>query len=415
MGAVCECPCVACSKGNHCARPGGPFTKFGPCSAERRSPSVCGGTCKAVLRGGREVTCERDAGHAGLHQSGGYQWPLSREDALVWAEAGTPIPEDGVLAGPAPEARCRERVWDNGDMTSCDKAMPCSDHRTSEARTARCYMCATQVPEAEVKIQVGVGPRCIDRDACRLRSRKSPTPIVEERPRTNEAKTPATWNDDDEHLKRAQALLTELAVRDTDEAERILADVFRQLVGKRVDKALCGAKHYVDQSYKLPDIVQECALPVGHEGRHETTTGSWWERKASDPPPCLCHAKEARWCPVHRRYSCDSCAELFKYISEAKKEAQKRGRITGEPLAKWIASLPEDPFHGDRTDYPEAVVRLALAAHAVVNGRVPAVSAELEGSAWKHSRIADSLTDKLAKALADLGPCSDSPKAGSDP
>ncbi|HET9045073.1 MAG TPA: hypothetical protein VFN70_18085 [Burkholderiales bacterium] len=55
-----------------------------------------------------------------------------------------------------------------------------------------------------------------------------------ERIRTDKAKTPEAWTDEDEHLERARALLTELAIRDTDEAERILADVFRQLV-KRVD------------------------------------------------------------------------------------------------------------------------------------------------------------------------------------
>lgn len=42
---------------------------------------------------------------------------------------------------------------------------------------------------------------------------------------------------------------------------------------------------------------------------------------------------------------------------------------------------------------------LRKAARAVVDGRVPAVSAELEGSTWKHSRIADSLTDALREQL----------------
>ncbi len=50
------------------------------------------------------------------------------------------------------------------------------------------------------------------------------------------------------------------------------------------------------------------------------------------------------------------------------------------------------------------------AARAVVRGLVPAVSAELEGSDWKHSRISDSLTDKLRSALADFD--ADWPKDG---
>ena len=40
---------------------------------------------------------------------------------------------------------------------------------------------------------------------------------------------------------------------------------------------VCGAKHYIDQSYKLPDIVEECALPRGHGGpKHIAANGSWW-------------------------------------------------------------------------------------------------------------------------------------------
>lgn len=50
---------------------------------------------------------------------------------------------------------------------------------------------------------------------------------------------------------------------------------------------------------------------------------------------------------------------------------------------------------------------LIAAACAVVHGRVPAVSSELfgagSGTGWKHSRVSDSLTDRLARALRAIG------------
>ena len=45
------------------------------------------------------------------------------------------------------------------------------------------------------------------------------------------------------------------------------------------------------------------------------------------------------------------------------------------------------------------IAALEQAARAVLNGRVPAVSAEFEGSDWRHSRVSDSLLDKLAHVL----------------
>ncbi len=45
------------------------------------------------------------------------------------------------------------------------------------------------------------------------------------------------------------------------------------------------------------------------------------------------------------------------------------------------------------------LARLRDAATAVCRGRIPAVSAELEGSEWKHSRVSDSLLDALRAAL----------------
>lgn len=50
----------------------------------------------------------------------------------------------------------------------------------------------------------------------------------------------------------------------------------------------------------------------------------------------------------------------------------------------------------------QALRKVAEAARKVVRGRVPAVSAELAGSDWKHSRISDSLTDALQKALNEV-------------
>ncbi len=47
----------------------------------------------------------------------------------------------------------------------------------------------------------------------------------------------------------------------------------------------------------------------------------------------------------------------------------------------------------------QRLYRVESAARAVVRGRIPAVSAELEGSTWKHSRVSDSLLDALRVAL----------------
>lgn len=55
-------------------------------------------------------------------------------------------------------------------------------------------------------------------------------------------------------------------------------------------------------------------------------------------------------------------------------------------------------------DELDALKEVVEAAKAVVDGRIPAVSAQLFGdSDWKHSRISDSLTDRLAKALNKAG------------
>jgi hypothetical protein len=49
-----------------------------------------------------------------------------------------------------------------------------------------------------------------------------------------------------------------------------------------------------------------------------------------------------------------------------------------------------------------ALLDVVEAARKVARGRIPAVSAELEGSTWKHSRISDGLTDALREALGAL-------------
>ena len=60
---------------------------------------------------------------------------------------------------------------------------------------------------------------------------------------------------------------------------------------KRSSNAVCGAVHWVDQSYRLPDIKGgTCNLPKGHEGRHEArnddgSVTDWWCRKASEVWP----------------------------------------------------------------------------------------------------------------------------------
>lgn len=54
------------------------------------------------------------------------------------------------------------------------------------------------------------------------------------------------------------------------------------------------------------------------------------------------------------------CKMLMKYIDDAKKEAQVRGRVTGEPLADWIASLPENPWEGSEDSKSEWFARGVL-------------------------------------------------------
>ncbi len=75
-------------------------------------------------------------------------------------------------------------------------------------------------------------------------------------------------------------------------------------------------------------------------------------------------ANEARWglrklremgttaaAPQHH---CGWCERMSKYVDDAKIEAQKRGRIMGQPLAEWIASLPLDVVADYRVSAPNA-------------------------------------------------------------
>ena len=62
------------------------------------------------------------------------------------------------------------------------------------------------------------------------------------------------------------------------------------------------------------------------------------------------------------------------------------------------------PFHawrfaGDGSCVEIPYLRPGAKVLGSMHTGVPAVSAELEGSTWKHSRVSDSLIDKLAKAL----------------
>ncbi len=71
------------------------------------------------------------------------------------------------------------------------------------------------------------------------------------------------------------------------------------------------------------------------------------------------------------------------------------------------ARVPEEagtslPSSSDPPTCDQLCDAIIDAARAVVRGRIPAVSAELAGSEWKHSRISDSLTDKLAATLRAL-------------
>ena len=153
----------------------------------------------------------------------------------------------------------------------------------------------------------------------------------------------------------------------------------------------CGCSR--DASIHLPSTLA-CAL-CGHS--------------RPDPRPneakCECRAETTRWCPVHRRYSCDGCAGLIKYVDAAKLEAQKRGRITGQPLAEWIASLPEDPWaepaRAGSVERHERAVEQARRDGVIDEEGAARVRAELRRAGPGPREIAAALLDAVG---ASVGP-----------
>ncbi len=65
-------------------------------------------------------------------------------------------------------------------------------------------------------------------------------------------------------------------------------------------------------------------------------------------------------------------------------------------------SWPSNDFEFEVETELKALREVAAKAKRVIEGRVPAESAQLEGSNWKHSRISDNLTNALAEALAKV-------------
>lgn len=61
-------------------------------------------------------------------------------------------------------------------------------------------------------------------------------------------------------------------------------------------------------------------------------------------------------------------------------------------------SWPSTDFEVEVQQELEALRRVYEAARRVIAGRIPAVSSP----EWKHSRISDTLIDKLAEALANV-------------
>lgn len=77
-------------------------------------------------------------------------------------------------------------------------------------------------------------------------------------------------------------------------------------------------------------------------------------------------------------------------------------RLTTQAPEPVVWPYEDAPFTGEQVrvllEENARLWKVAKAAHAVVRGRVPAVSCP----EWVHSRISDSLTNKLADALAEL-------------
>lgn len=75
---------------------------------------------------------------------------------------------------------------------------------------------------------------------------------------------------------------------------------------------------------------------------------------------------------------CESCRDMVAYCDAARREANKRGRVTGEPLNEWISRLP---LENDRPA-TEAYANGYLAAFLVAKQLEPEDFAK-----WKESEF----------------------------
>jgi hypothetical protein len=104
------------------------------------------------------------------------------------------------------------------------------------------------------------------------------------------------------------------------------------------------------------------------------------------------HGDDLRFC----RESIETLlAEQFEEVFNEGVQAAPAKNLRGTEN-EWLAR----GFDAGLKKAAEATQTLVEAAQAVIDGRVPAVSAQhLEGSTWVHSRISDSITNRLRDAL----------------
>lgn len=75
--------------------------------------------CASVNAGG--IKCQREASHCGAHFAHGFPGVGD----LTWNDERQSTVERPKVNH---YGRCGFRVWDNGDMTDCDRELPCSQH-----------------------------------------------------------------------------------------------------------------------------------------------------------------------------------------------------------------------------------------------------------------------------------------------
>ncbi len=136
----------------------------------------------------------------------------------------------------------------------------------------------------------------------------------------------------------------------------------------------------------------------------EALLGGAWRQHIDDPAEaarCVAeheHGKPGGESPKPRvsevTGKCATCHDTGKNLNDGKPCPAEGCQAAPSSGSARTISVPVDYF-----DATEAVID---AAKAVAGGRIPAVSSELLGSDWKHSRIADSLTDKLIAAIGAL-------------